>query len=203
MRSRHILIRRHLNETQGSWPTCATALWSQPRSTLFSAQPTLTYFTCQVPSGPITNHLPRKPFHMFSIKSTTIICDSGFSANLNWDWNERFCAIGFLFGLALPGPWCSCLHATWCTRRLEWLAPTPAIKNLAPAADIWAVEINIVMDSGTLCRMLVPVLPKELSVFPHPATSPVWPARQWIGEETGKSEISIYYFKIWWTKRRR
>ena len=29
----------------------------------------------------------------------------------------------------------------------------------------------------TLCRMLVPVLPKELSVFPQPATNPVWPVK--------------------------
>ena len=30
--------------------------------------------------------------------------------------------------------------------------------------------------------MLVPVLPKELSVFPQPATNPVWPERKLMPE---------------------
>ena len=34
------------------------------------------------------------------------------------------------------------------------------------------------LDCSTLCKMLVPVFPKELSVFPQPATNPVWPERE-------------------------
>ena len=40
----------------------------------------------------------------------------------------------------------------------------------------------------TLWSMLVPVLPKELSVLPHPATTPTLPTRStsWAGRQMGK-----------------
>ena len=51
---------------------------------------------------------------------------------LSPNWNQPF---------ALPGPWCSCLHATWCTRRLEWSEPTPATRNLG-ASHCWHLSCS-------------------------------------------------------------
>ena len=47
----------------------------------------------------------------------------------------------------------------------------------------------------TLCRMLVPVLPKELSVFPQPATNPVWPVKGRIILK--RTRPSVNYAKDW------
>ena len=58
----------------------------------------------------------------------------------------------------------------------------------------------------TLCRMLVPVLPKELSVFPQPATNPVWPVKGRMILKKMPSVMILRYKKlievIWKRKRR-
>ena len=97
-------------------------LRSHPRSTLFSAQPSLTS-TAKWPNY--------QPPALYPFK-----CPAPQSLHLQL-WFQALLKMKS----ALPGPWCSCLHATWCTRRLEWSEPTPATRNLG-ASHCWHLSCS-------------------------------------------------------------
>ena len=124
-----ILICRRQKEAEGSWPWCNPTSISPEINSLF--RPTLAHFNCQVAQLPTICSLSVQMSsstisdHHLQLWFQALLRRSKYK--LSPKWNQPF---------ALPGPWCSCLHATWCTRRLEWSAPTPAIRNLG-ASHCW------------------------------------------------------------------